>query len=635
MVQQKKRPDYILFDENTKAVIFNYQQNAIQRMVDYDFICGRKVPSVAAIVNPTGEAKGHKCFWGAKEIMIPMYTSLKEALEKHPDIDVMVNFASMRSTFPSTWEALDFPQLKVIALIAEGVPERRSKMLIAKAKEKGVVIIGPATVGGLRAGYFKIGNTAGDLLNITDAKLYRPGTVAYVSKSGGLSNELNMMIGTNTDGVYEGVALGGDRYPGTKFIDHIIRYEKNPEITMIVMLGEIGGTDEYAVVEALKAGKITKPLVVWCIGTSSTKFGAGVQFGHAGARADAAMETSEAKNKALKEAGAVVPDSFNDFDVKIKETFQKLVAAGKAKPASDVKPPPIPQDYAKALKGGLIRKPTTFTCTISDESGEELLYGGLKLSEVFEHDIGIGGVIGLLWFQKMLPRWAREFLEIVLQITADHGPAVSGAHNAIVAACAGKDLISSLVSGLLTIGPRFGGAVDGAAVMFQDALDRGLTPEAFVNEMKVKSINIQGIGHRIKSVTNPDLRVSLLKSYVTKNFPSHNYLDYALEVEKVTTAKRNNLILNVDGCVGICCLDMMASLGMTKEQIKAEVELGMLNGLFVLGRSIGIMGHVLDQKRQGARLYRHPWEDILFDLPKRPDGWDGFVEEEKKEKRSK
>jgi len=127
----------------------------------------------------------------------------------------------------------------------------------------------------------------------------------------------------------------------------------------------------------------------------------------------------------------------------------------------------------------------------------------------------------------------------------------------------------------------------------------------------------------------------LLKAYVTKNFPSHGYLDFALEVEKVTTAKRNNLILNVDGCIGICCLDMMASLGMTREQIKSEVDLGMLNGLFVLGRSIGIMGHVMDQKRQGARLYRHPWEDILFDLPKRPDGWEAFVEEEKKEKKQR
>jgi len=620
------KPDYLLFDKNTQSVVFGYQQNAIQRMLDYDYVCKRETPSVTAIVNPT-RGGTHKCFWGTKEITIPMYRELKVALEKHPEIDVMVNFASMRSTFPTTMEALDFPQLHVIGLIAEGVPERRTKMIIAKATEKGVTIIGPATVGGLRAGCFKIGNTAGDLLNIVEAKLHRPGSVAYVSKSGGLSNELNMMIGQNTDGVYEGVALGGDRYPGTLFIDHIMRYQANPDITMIVMLGEIGGTDEYAVVNALKEGKITKPVVAWCIGTSSKMFPAGVQFGHAGARADADRETADAKNVALAEAGAIVPSSFNDFDLKIKETFEKLVAEGKAKEPVDVEPPLIPNDYAKATKAGLIRKPTTFQCTISDESGDELSYAGVKISEVFEKGIGIGGVIGLLWFKRMLPAWGREYIEMVVQLTADHGPAVSGAHNAIVASCAGKDLISSLVSGMLTIGPRFGGAVDGSAMMFQPAKDQDMSPEEFVTHWKAKNTNIQGIGHRIKSVTNPDIRVTLLKEFVINNFPSHEYLDFALEVEKFTTAKKNNLILNVDGCIGICCLDLMASMGLTKEEIKANVDLGVLNGLFVLGRSIGMMGHVLDQKRLGARLYRHPWDDIRFDLPERPPGWEELEKE--------
>lgn len=60
-----------------------------------------------------------------------------------------------------------------------------------------------------------------------------------------------------------------------------------------------------------------------------------------------------------------------------------------------------------------------------------------------------------------------------LMVTADHGPAVSGAHNTIVCARAGKDLVSSLVSGLLTIGDRFGGALDGAAKTFSDAYDKG------------------------------------------------------------------------------------------------------------------------------------------------------------------
>lgn len=59
--------------------------------------------------------------------------------------------------------------------------------------------------------------------NILHSKLYRPGCVAYVSRSGGMSNELNNIISRATDGVYEGVAIGGDRYPGTTFMDHIKR----------------------------------------------------------------------------------------------------------------------------------------------------------------------------------------------------------------------------------------------------------------------------------------------------------------------------------------------------------------------------------------------------------------------------
>jgi len=614
----KKKPDYILMDKNTKAIVFGYQQRAIQRMLDFDYICRREEPSVVAIVNPTRDGL-HKCFWGTKEILIPMYRTLAEAAEKHPEADFMVNFASFRSAYPTSKEALESKTIRTVAIIAEGIPENRTKELIKIAKKRNKWIIGPATVGGIAAGGFRIGNTAGTLDNIVASKLHRPGSVAYVSKSGGLSNELNNIIARNTDGVYEGVAIGGDRYPGSTFIDHIMRYEKNPDIKMIVMLGEVGGTDEYDVVDALKKKKITKPLVAWCIGTCSKVFPAEVQFGHAGARAGAELETADAKNKALREAGAVVPNSFDDFDEKIKETFDKLVKSGKHTPVPDVEPPRIPIDYDVALKQGIIRRPTNFISTISDDRGEELRYCGIPISKIFEEKWGLGGVIGLLWFKKKLPKWAREFLEMVVLVTADHGPAVSGAHNAIVAARAGKDLISSLVSGLLTIGPRFGGAVQGSADHFTTYLYKDETPEFMVKDMKRKNVNIQGIGHRIKSVTNPDVRVEILKNYAKKHFPITETLDYALEVEKLTTAKRNNLILNVDGCIGVLCCDMLRSIGYSREEVREFVDLGILNALFVLGRSIGFMGHIMDQKRLKSRLYRHPWDDILYMMPDKPE----------------
>jgi citrate synthase len=338
-----------------------------------------------------------------------------------------------------------------------------------------------------------------------------------------------------------------------------------------------------------------------------------VQFGHAGARADSNRETAEAKNQALKEAGAIVPTSFDDYDQCIRETFERLKKEGRVKDAIDRNPPIIPLDYATALRNGVIRRAASFVCTISDERGDEVTYNKKPLSKVVEEGLGLGGVIGLLWFRRTLPDYACRFIELILQIVADHGPAVSGAHNTVVAARAGKDLISSLASGLLTIGPRFGGAIDDAAKLFAEAYDKGMSPLEFVDQMKDKGVNIPGIGHRIKSVQNPDIRVTIIQEFAKKYFTSTPLLDYALEVEKITTSKRNTLILNLDGNIGVVAVDLMRTCGaFTKEESDEYVAMGALNGLFVLGRSIGFMGHYLDQKRLKQPLYRHPWDDIAF-----------------------
>ncbi|MEQ2199260.1 hypothetical protein XENOCAPTIV_021474 [Xenoophorus captivus] len=238
-----------------------------------------------------------------------------------------------------------------------------------------------------------------------------------------------------------------------------------------------------------------------------------VQFGHAGACANQASETAVAKNKALKEAGAHVPRSF-------------------------------------------------------DELGEII----------------------------KLPKYACQFIEMCLMVTADHGPAVSGAHN--------------------TIGDRFGGALDAAAKQFSHAFDSGMLPMEFVNKMKKDGKLIMGIGHRVKSINNPDMRVQILKDFVKQSFPASQLLDYALEVEKITTSKKPNLILNVDGLIGVAFVDLLRTCGVfTRDEADEFVEIGALNGIFVLGRSMGFIGHYLDQKRLKQGLYRHPWDDISYVLP--------------------
>lgn len=604
-----------LFTRNTTAIIYGRKSVSIQRMLDFDYLSDRS-PSIAAIVDPTSGSP-ERAFFGTKEFLLPVYRSLAQAKKDHPDADVLVNFASLRSAGAIVLEGIDL-KFRVIAIIAEGIPERDVRKWIAKAKKssfslpkgegrdegykkgEGIILIGPATVGAVTAGAFRIGDTGGSNEHLLKSNLHRPGCVGYVGKSGGLSNEMYRMIAEHSSGIVEGVAIGGDRYPGSHLMDHLKRFENNPDIEFHVVLSEIGGREEEDIAASIRTKKIRKPLIVWVSGTSAAYFPKDVQFGHAGAWAATASETANAKNALLKKAGALVPDSFEGLANLIQKTFRKVqkVSILKQMPKKDT--PHIPDN----------RKHSHLQCTISDDRGDEALYGKTPIAS-FIKDGTLVPVIAQLWWKTTLSKKTSAYLEMILCAVADHGPAVAGAHNAIVAATAGKDPIDALCCGLLTIGPRFGGAVDSAARAFADARNRKLTPQQFVDEMKSKGERIPGIGHKVKTIHHPDTRVKTLLAYAKKNWKTLPHTTFALQVEKITTSKKPNLILNVDGTIAVTLLDILLP-ELPPEIQKTFFEAGYLNGLFALGRSIGILGHVFDQKRLNAPLYRHPTEDILY-----------------------
>ncbi len=598
-----------LFTKDTQAIFWNNNKSAIQRMLDYDYVIGRETPSVAAIVAPTSNNKFEKFFWGPDEVMVPLFKTTADAAAAHPNADVLLNFASFRTAYDVTMEAIAIEgQFRVVMVTAEGIPERLARVMNQAARDAGVTVIGPATVGAIAPGAFKIANIGGTIENIINSKLHRAGSAGLVTRSGGLFNELCNIISINADGIAEGVAIGGDRFVGSVFIDNMLRMEKNPDVKYMILLGEVGGTEEYKIIDAVKSGQITKPVIAWCIGTIAKHFSSGVQFGHAGASANADAETAAAKNKAMAEAGIHVPESFNDLPRVINEVYTKLYNEGTILEIQEPEIRQIPK----------IRKAKNFICTISDDRGEEATYAGFPISSVATPDTGkgIGDVVSLLWFKKVYPKWATEFIETVMKTVADHGPAVSGAHNAKVTARAGKSVVESLVTGLLTIGPRFGGAIDGAAKYFKYANDNNMTPAEFLGYMKKEGVPIPGIGHRIKSLRNPDLRVEGLKKFANEHFPATPLLDYALTVEQLTTSKKDNLILNVDGTIGILMVDMWRALGYSEEEIDEFIESGTLNAFFIVGRSIGFIGHILDEKRLAMPMYRHPMDDILYDVQK-------------------
>ncbi len=256
------------------------------------------------------------------------------------------------------------------------------------------------------------------------------------------------------------------------------------------------------------------------------------------------------------------------------------------------------------------REHSLFTSTISGDVGGEAHILGQNVTKVASTH-SFAWIVGSLWLGRELQSQKTEqVIDIALRLLVDHGPYVSGAVNTIISARAGKDLVSSLVSGLLTIGPRFGGAVNGAAKIWFESVERGSDPSVVVEAFAGRKEYIAGIGHKKYRIDAPDPRIAVLLKLIGKIPTPH--LNFARSVEKITTSKKPNLILNVDGALAAILLDLLVQEEkLEKDEIKTLIDAEFFNAIFVLSRSVGFIGHYLDQKRLGEGLFRLPDNQVL------------------------
>src|SRR4030065_1529496 len=119
---------YDLFHKGTKAFVYGSQLRAVQRMLDFDYMCRKDSPSVVGIITPE-QGGFEKFFWGTREVVIHRFRTVADAAAAHPEADTVVNFASERSAYASTREMLDPETIRVIAVLAEGGPERHAREL--------------------------------------------------------------------------------------------------------------------------------------------------------------------------------------------------------------------------------------------------------------------------------------------------------------------------------------------------------------------------------------------------------------------------------------------------------------------------------------------------------------------------
>jgi succinyl-CoA synthetase alpha subunit len=237
---------------------------------------------VVAGVTP---GKGGQKFEG----QVPIFNTVAEAV-KEGGANTSVIYVPPAFAADAMFEAAD-AGIDFIVCITEGVPVLDMTRVRPYVLEKGARLLGPNCPGLLSAGKSKVG--------IIPGHITQPGPVGLVSKSGTLTYEVVYKLKGAGIGTTTCVGIGGDPINGTSFIDCIAAFEADPETTAIVMLGEIGGTDEQEAAAYIKAN-VTKPVVGFIAGQTAPP---GRRMGHAGAIISGSAGTAEEKIQAFRDNG--------------------------------------------------------------------------------------------------------------------------------------------------------------------------------------------------------------------------------------------------------------------------------------------------------------------------------------------
>ena len=296
------------------TLIIGVHMPVIQSMLDFDYLTGKQKPDICAIIS--GKNGVMKVFWGGHEILIPTYVDQKSFASSHPDAGIawIVCVVSARRAPAEVEQSIHlFPALLGSVLFAEGIPEQHSLNLASHTAAKNQLCIGPASVGLLVPGILKLGPIAGvdptlwESIDITEG-----GDTAVISASGGMTGELISLVYQSGKKVSFALSYGGDRWPICTPMDAFLLAEGDPHTTQIVYYGELGGTDEYELIELVKQKKVTKRIVAHIAGTVGEIFPESPQFGHAKAKAHLEKEKASAKRVALANSGIITTKTFTE-----------------------------------------------------------------------------------------------------------------------------------------------------------------------------------------------------------------------------------------------------------------------------------------------------------------------------------
>jgi succinyl-CoA synthetase alpha subunit len=292
----------IFVDENTKVLVQGLTggQGRFHGLRNRDY--GTKV--VAGVTPGKG---------GTDVDGIPIYDTVADAVEH---TGATASFVSVPPKFASDAivEAAA-AGVSFVVCITEGIPAQDEALTYNRLKNEfpGTRLLGPNCPGIISPGKINIGITSGDIA-------LPGGPVGIVSRSGTLTYQALHELSQQGVGQTTCVGIGGDPVPGTNFIDCLEAFEADPDTRAVMMIGEIGGSEEERAAQFI-ADHMTKPVAAYIAGVTAPP---GRKMGHAGAIISGSQGTAQAKMEALAEAGVAVAQNPTECGIKMVEIVKGL-----------------------------------------------------------------------------------------------------------------------------------------------------------------------------------------------------------------------------------------------------------------------------------------------------------------------
>src|ERR1043165_7533601 len=259
---------------------------------------------------------------GGQDVLgVPVFNASKEAVNSLGNIDVSVVFVPAAGVKEAAISAIE-AGIKLAVLVSARVPGWDAMEIAAAAKANDARFLGPNTLGALSPGKAVVGMIGGRAESAR--QWFKPGVpkgVGVISRSGGMASSTGYYLGQAGVRISTIAHIGGDAVLGIRIPDAALMFEVDPLTEAIVIFGEIGSTQEEELAQLIADGKITKPVIAYIGGKAARE---GTRFSHAGAIIEGGRGTHAGKAKALREAGAIVVDSFGELPAAVVAILKRM-----------------------------------------------------------------------------------------------------------------------------------------------------------------------------------------------------------------------------------------------------------------------------------------------------------------------